>query len=1511
MKQEHHPKDRKSYHRGAKPDLDPRTLGDVENTNGNYYDAVNMRQSSGDDGAYSSLVPVRSWENIDDGRPFSVDREYRCIGAFSVNDHLVEFWVHVTDVSLNTLSNSSQKPPIIIVDGTLVAKSYELGFKADKPLQGDVNESCVGGEVYVTDDNTEPKIFNVKDLLDSVGTEKYFSAYEPGLNSINLRRPADIPVFVELVNAGGGGGLPVGSYRYSIRYVDDAGNRTNWSPFTPLIEVPRRQGNNSSIFPATTTYGDDPDPTSSTSFAPKIRFRVTNLFDYDSIEIKREAWNAGAGIYFKPQGEIIYRSEVSEQEISVRTFVDPEDGNMNEPVSGDDTETTRFVRRAKAIRYFNRRLHLANIVTQEKSASSDVGFEGFASGAEVIPKMEKLGVRGYNDPWTRAYRSRFMSGEKYSFAITLYDSVGGKSFANEFVSNYQMPNRRDRVSSEGQLYSYNTDGVDAVATDRGIGNTFEIFDMEDSVAKTDLCSFKNVFDPDSGTLNATGRKSESEVNKYCSQDYPDSWKNLAGVGPPYKPFYPNTTQNDDVSGLNYIVNTKVYDGSQEIEYRPEGFGPNYYSQGLALKGVNNLPSWAQAFSIDRSEPAGRVVAQGFGVYRAKRDERTSKFLDALHVSLPDIEGGYVDSDLLVEMKNNPKDFSIQFVSPLGFFSEVYNFDKVSDPFINDAQFDVISYPHIIKDRVGIQKFNPVDNIGVKSGSEMYVDFGQWRNNSRNPLFDTADKGNLSLTINSVDDDASTPHFVIYLNSDIYMRSSGSEGDDFNTTSNREFHEPWYGVNIIREGAQVEDRQVDKFKPTGTYQKIESIIGESNGSPDQSFRLVDERWEDCIPALDPSHPLASENRYVYVEDVSGVKKAWVCVSFKNSSEKNTIQSDISNNGYWVSPDGTKVYGMYEHSNTDDRFFTIDFVHEVPSETARIYVRYDDRVPISVYGGRVVTSYHTMGVLDTEVTGDDLGSTSSSESGFLGVVWTGVPFSEFELNPRYYQIKRDSGVGNFIQDASWGKIGYIRQWVVPFLCESYAPQHLRWDDEPAYSTRGGTFPLTNYVIRPHRASDPLKNLYGQYDTDYPNEKRFIYYGGFRYGRYASTNPDYAVKPYYQLFSKPDEGFEQENDFCTAIVWSLPRPINVQDSPGLKTFLATNIFYLSDDQGEIKFLYDTMTEKGRNLFAVTERGVCMLLVNKSVLSDINSDELAYIRNDNYMSDEYWLTKNIGCRGQFWQGRAEGRIRIPQEGSNKHTEVLMWPDVNGVYQMVGTSIQEVTRGKYSSKILPELENAFYDEGFINTPLEAVIDESNNEYWLHIIREAGYGPFVELDEELSEGPILSGVLQAYGGTDGLHVFNMDTNEWTGRFMYSFDEYVYHNNSVVGLRETTAYWLDRGDVMACHVEQISSGKTDTEHEFVRLQVNTDHLHGSDDGKPSRILFIDEGGNVMCEVSQVEQGQYYVKRYDGWEAFIPRVSGQYSTRRERIQGDYTRYRIEWDEPIDLVLRSTNVQFKDLK
>jgi len=1464
---EGHPKDIKSNWKGINHNTEREISGNGDT--GEYLDGKNGRITS-TRGNNMSFEKIRGEEELHSNY---VSGAWYCLGSIDVKNQLLEIWVDESGVD----------DPKITIDGVIVAESPNLPFLIDFPVQMDKNDNCLGGEVFITDNNVPPIIFDVKDMVDSLVTDptKYFQDFDLSLYSINLSAPLDIPVFKELVNVGSGGGLPVGQYQYAVRYVNDDGDRTNFGPLTPPIPVVRALSTASIRYPSIKTFGDSSNILSPTSYGVKLRFRVTNVFNYDFVEIKRLAYNTNSGVDFVPVGQIIAKLQIAPGEISVRDFVDPTESNVTDTLADDEElNDLTSISKAKAIRYHDKRLVLMNIERASKD-SDDIVLEEL-NGEKIFPILEHIGKAGHSDPFNMTYKRNYTSGERFSFAPVFFDGVGSRGFAVDApeLRNFDIPNRRDPLTSTNSV-NWSTTQLPTAAnvdSDAVVGKTFEAFDLHLPESKTDLCSFKNILD--------AGSKTAAKVNTLC----PD-----AGYGSPvtgealgYQPYTPVGKNDSDISGHNYRQTVSVDPGTGSFtDYFPKGFSPNYYTKGVAIAGISNIPSWAKSFSIARSRPAGRVICQGLGMYSMSEstgpNNLVPKATNELWFYSPDIDSGFTGSGVVEDMISNASEYSIQLISPLGFFSEIYSFEEgATTP---DKQIDMISYARILEDSGLI---NPGESgVGISD----YVAYNKYRNS-----LDTAgggvfsgSNGNIEIPLTNFEVVTDNDRGVFYKltvspSNAIYVTESVATSftNQFEDQDLKDWTEPFYMVNIVQDGKTIVDQNIDGYGSTGHYQKVESIIGLSNGDPDQSFILVDERWQDCIPDLSSGGSLATDEVFVYVKGTNGTQRAWMDVTFLNPVQIAAIEADIVANGFYLATGGVKVYGLYTHTNTSNQEFSIDFnvTGYKPELNATIIVKYDTRRPLIVFGGDSTVSESIFSPIDRNVPDKD---TESDQFNF-GV---GFPYGGFNLNPRVYIIKNPNDPLNKIQDSYECYLGYLRQLAVAFTCETRSTTNL------AYNLDGFDqfFPMTNYVMRPNKwndsdfvTGDPVaiassNNMFDEYFDDYPEEWTQWVYGGIRYQQ--NVNLDYAVKGPIEYFSKPDFGFEEKNKFCTAVIWSLARAINQQDSPGLKTFLALNQFDITDDNGEIKLAWDASAAgKGENLYAICESGICLLLTKKAILSNLNGTDLTTLATDSFVSGEYWLSHDVGLNDEMWRGAAEGSIEIPSESGMIKVPGIYLPNKESVYRLYENQIKDIVKQQnYFDEISPYLKtlNTGYDRrvtGFYNSIY--------NEYWLQLSSTIGTETFT---------------------------FAQNSDKWQSKFSYRFDQYTQIGDKLIGSRELQTWELDKGFVInGSNIEMFLTQNTTplrgVEMEFIKIQVDSDN-------KPTKVEFLDEDYNVMCKLDQASKGPLYLKDYSGWEQFIPRKDVAASVNRERIQSRLLIYKIFHNLAEDFRVIESVVQFKKIK
>ena len=349
---------------------------------GFYFDAQNMRMDSKNFNKYV-LSKINGEEVLytnDEGVA-----DYKCIGVSYIatpvitpppinqantRGHIIEIWA-----DKNENANA-----LMIIDGKIMVDNDKFDVKWNYPLQIDKNESCIGGEIFFTDDRVAPYIFNIKSIIDAYnnGDTTYTTGFNINLYITQLQIPLDHPVLEKLRDVEGG--MDVGMYSYSIRFVDADGNRTAFSSPTPFIPLPEKY-KTSGQYPDI-SYGDDAG--NSSLYNIQIKFRVNNVsHQYDYVELKRVKFVNGLGLGDPPTVEWI----------KVTTLVNGTEANYDLPEAPEyqvfiwEDDTTRvwlplsseedsykanMIETAKSIRYYHHRLVLGNYKIVSKDIEDDL-----------------------------------------------------------------------------------------------------------------------------------------------------------------------------------------------------------------------------------------------------------------------------------------------------------------------------------------------------------------------------------------------------------------------------------------------------------------------------------------------------------------------------------------------------------------------------------------------------------------------------------------------------------------------------------------------------------------------------------------------------------------------------------------------------------------------------------------------------------------------------------------------------------------------------------------------------------------------------------------------------------------------------------------------------------------------------------------------------------------------------------------------------------------------------------
>jgi hypothetical protein len=1514
MKQQHHPHDIKTYQKGIQSDTNKEILGRLEN--GEHVDALNMRSMSmdGDNLAKKKIKGEDLVYDALDNRcfvevgPLPGADTYECMMTQEVNGHIIELWAS---------TDPDNYSPFIRIDGQIVLMSDALPFNLNYPVQYDKNESCVGGEIYITDNNVSPMVLSVIDMMNNSGmtesgecTQKYFGDFDPANYSIPVSSELYKPAFIkqESVSTANGydatfgtSGLVIGSYSYSYRLVTSEGERTPFSPITELIPVVRRKTSQfSPQYPYSHTHGDFANITSSTDYGNHIRIKCENADAFTFLEVRRDAWQSDSAYGVPPVSTIIGSVPINNG-LNVIDIFDKAEANfpgLEILDLAEQTDTFASIRRAKSVRYFNSRLYLMNVGYNSRDINGEVTFVD-ENSTPAFPTVEKIGKAGHKHPYNAAMYKSNMRGEKTGFGVVLFDSFNNPTYATEIptAGNFEFPNRRDEVSPLTQGTSYN--GLVKAATTVGdVELTHEVFDHYDSSRKLTVVD---------------------NINRIALKDDED-----------YNTLNP-TSQSDNQSRLNYSPNKFVSldDSDPLTTYNPRGFGLDYYSMGLAVKGLDTYPDWADGFSVVQTDPAFQVVAQGLGFYRLTSAtsllENTKKDLNKFWAYFPDLEHRF--PDIAEDLLNNPTSYSIQLVSPLGYFTEIYA-SKYSSDLEDDIRrgTDMITYARVLRDGPDPDFFNfayinPDYEGSGQSGipdadGNSYVAYGRFMNDSSgdSPAFTGNSNGNTIFPLDIATTEVNTAgggrqtYFQIAVNppsGDIYNTSDPGANTDSDSTGQKEWREPMYVINLYK-NRDINSGITTQYKYTGHHIKFKSLILESNGTSNQSATLVSERWEDCIPSLNSQvyNDYAALKRFVYVVDQNGVEKRWMNVTFETGPDITTILTGLAAAapGPYNDPvltGGFDIFGIYTSTETVVDLcpqFTLNFIETplytaftVPASGTKVYVKYDNRIPIRVFGGDTFINESIWAVLDNQFNKN--ANPVDDQNKFL---WSNpFPFKQYDFNNNYPST---DGYRYWENTSAWD-YGYrehqfannlglakceMRQVVTMWTAETRCNLSFFFNlESPDKAVNEQAFPLVNYIPRPYKwstSADPgdraawesANNLSTKYFDDYGYEWNWWGWGGFRF--LPQVNKDYSKSQTTSTYtSVPTVGFEEQTDFCTRIIWSLRRPINSQNTPSIRTFPSSNYFDISDDTGEIKFAWSAMSgDKGNNLYAFTDSGVCLLMVDKRVIYEINANELATAGSSiGGILNQIWIDRRIGMSDQTWRSWAE------------YSNLLFFVNNKSAYMFTDNNLTDIARSGFHEllrrRFLSQVGSVY------EADLVGGYNVLNNEYIMSVKSEEDFSTLI---------------------------YGMEQQALQCQSTYLYDKYLYNENLLYGMKDAKTFQLGVGNQidgqdMDCYVTGLSNADLHYDKEFIRIRV-------SSNSKPERVYFygsyqdyINDNFTNFVDTVAVPLS---MKDYFGYECYIPRnaVAPYY-----RQQGRVMLFKIVSSADEEFLVASTGVQYKRLK
>jgi len=1386
---------------------------------------------------------------------------YICVGAIYKFGYVIALWY------------ASPTLKTITVNGTVVASSANIPISGNK-LSVDLYKDTKIFLSFCHIDNL-PQLLDVQDMLDNVATDKYFSGYNADSFGPVTEQSVTIPMFDGLVDSGGAG-LKVGSYAYAVRFVDADGNKTVTGPFTPYINVPIQwdeisagaysSDGSGGVRKGFKTIGGTPGGVSSYGIQLYIR---ANAVGFSYMEVVRLSNLSGTPRDYQPQLEYVKVAfdstgvAVDLDTLTVVSFVD----NSNQVWLTDAVQISdrqASVSGASQTIFYEGRLLYYGIKykTTDLSLSFTVNTVG---GKKIIPCLQSLGRVGHKSIYNQVYYKSEIPGEESGWAIVFYDGSGNKTEPFLLESIYRNPNNRETMTaypgSKNFSSSVSTYNASALSGDGSstLDDTFELF-ANDGLAK--------------------GTTPQASMVSYCAAIVP------------YNPLTP-TKKANKLDGLSMRINGWVsardFGGyttlpTDRIEYNPKIFSQTKHSLGVAIPGIDtsSLPPWVKAFSIVKTKDYMRVVAQGMAMYAFQPPSDLingvpSKYTNKVWFYSPDIDPSAGISGALADIVNNPTRYSLQLTSSLGFASEVYaaNAQTASngDGSVESGKgfIQMATYANINKEDGSINPSFNTTNVG-HSG---YVGFSKYRNIDFQSKPVTSEKDAMKYkvvdaTLNPYPSTFgldSSMHgrggiLEITLDSPVYKTSDNPNGLDTDSTAAKNFHEPLYLANLLLEGVGTSGNNIRQYRDFGHFQKLSSIIGYGTGDY-QAIKLVDERVEDCIVGDTTLKDMATPGRYLYV---SG--KAWKDASKLSEVGVSVLLSSLLTAGNAGVSDGYKIiHGIYFAIGD-----IVSFAYEadpqflpyiLPNAGDTIEVRYDSRLPLRVFGGEGYVGDASFAVIDGKYWHDASQGYSSADvsgSNQLRRVCmrfnTPFPYSSYfsqTAKDRWVNIENYSfnGITELISsrdDAAMGlqcfgfTLNRIFQWIMVY------PSVTRVNVPLIYSN---SFPNMNYVPRIRYGTgkyDPTKpeefltnnNISYSYYLDYGDEPLNWDRGGFHFVH--SHNLDYAKIKQPSITSLPTVGFTRVTDFPNRVIYSSKRNPSVQDSPNLRTFLASSVYDLKGGYGAGARIGSISSPGGNVVVVVAEEGICFLVSGAIMLQNLDTSQLALIKSDiGFIQQEMWV-------------KGVGMLPVHRELACETPMGFVFLDKTGRLRLVsgvgaaedisfgGMNILNTIMNKYTSSMRGMF--AYYSSDF-----DEVVMAGDN-----------------------------------GSTKGVLSYSLWAKTSQGLRDYVFDHMVGAKDKTQtshGFRQGLSFSMENGVTLngsAIQTEAtfIANPEGDVDKEFAWFRISG--------GDPTELRFASEEGDTNTAVVYNADLNLYGK---SWEQYIPRKLGG---SRYRVQGNYLEAKV---------------------
>ena len=1476
---------RKLFTRGARPDV----IMEVRQE-GFYDDAMHMRTNSteGADGGMEHMGGETVLWNVPVGEEANA-AGYECIGSADASGDEIAFWCHP-----NGVADPVNYPPVITVGGVVMAKSPRIPYRYDFKMQtGDVSRCAAGsGVVFPADANAPALFWDIKDMRAALlaNSQKYFTAFDPFSVSVLPAGPRDWFEFEGFEQTGIG--LPPGDYVYWPRFITPQGDRTNPGPPSAMIRVPSVIPPMYEISPTDGQYpqgqsiGAVHDVNAPTSWAPKLRMLIDNPLGFTELEIVRQRFNNGEGVNGAGTIEVIARIPISQLLFGYVSFKDPVDSNFFEVIPPDVAAQQNINFTAPTtVEHVDNRVVYAGVRFEQRAPRMQWQT---VNGRRTVPITNRVfsyyagGALQYNDghvePVNATYMQGAMHNERYGIGAMIWDGYSGSSFVDAIETDVQMPDRRDVKDGESMRLSANRNAPYGTPGDPVYAANNNCQDIPNRVSAT--------FD-----AIVQGQKPKADGN----------FTNIV-AGNNYNP--PRPASPTDPNFLRYKQKPVLRWRTSPTDYGFDTgymYSPQKHVLGLGVYGPSDIDTAAPYWEIMDfmvTPPAGRVVAEGIACFDLNGPR--SKQSNALRCHFPDIESLEVGLALSNDILANPSRYRIKLV-PFGFGEEVYSQSRYGTSTVTTRGCDILNNMDVQLDH-GIAPFsvNPgtlPGTQGVQPGAlaplspTNYVGYSAFRTTPATGITDPSDQaysvfmdpnntaqGRKLFTLSGAQmvEEGRGTYMRLQTTENIYRlegASIPSGENDFWETAAKRFHEPFYVVQIIRDGATVPQLNIQDYRATG-YRVVRErtiALAPAVGTP-WTEELFHARVEDCVIA-----PGSTEMRYVWVREVGQPDRRWLC--FTNAVGVNfaAATAAFTAGQSFIDPEGNEVWGAYSYAAdiSGSKFvkhkLTFNNYGSSIPQGARVIVKYDKRSPVQVFNVDGCTVGQDIFCPLDRVWSRDINGTTASN------VFDEPPCLPYNggFNSGSWVIPKDPATTDIAESALFDNIQSIRQWAVQGHITTRTPLYLAVGKE--YANPSGPnakryrFPAQHYIMRPTFVnSNPLIGLAPQYTLDFPGEEAYFRMGGI--WAWTDYNNDYTKKPLISGKGFPLNGVLPSDDGCNAILASLRRIPGQTDTPGFRTFTSDNVFYISEENGGIQHIC-AMDQGGmQQLFGWAEDGCFRIPYNKNILVGATGDVIGTQSVSNFWPrEEQWITRSYGGMPEkSW--RLAATVTAP--GENASFTSKMWVDRSGAYMLAGAQVRNILVGRYASKLLPLLKAVPFDQ---RRGISSVFNRRNGEWWLSLIDDSS-------------------------GRDEFRsfVFSAQNNEWTGRHLFEYDNMLQIDSRVVGYRRLTANELMDGYEFlgpgggpftnGVWLETSFAPFPNLQSEAIKWRIGPD--------KPDAIEVYDRAGVLMYfanEASQEAQepgtGQWWVLNIDGWEQMMGNVIASYDINREQPPQS-TGYTIRW-------------------